>query len=170
MEAIRKILHENESVLVSAEISKTFYNSIMSLYALGALLLFIGYEYEIGVIGLVLIIRTFYVHMHAIRDKKYYHCILTEERLIIHKGFEKREIFPIRLEEIRTIYIKPVSERFKKILDVGTIEVITVSGGRFVINNIKHPYDYHRAIIGDVVAATNYAKQAAKKREGKAMS
>lgn len=162
MEAIRKILHDKESVLVSAEISRTFYNSILSLYGLGALLLFIGYEYEIGVIGLVLILRTFYIHMHEIREKKYYHCILTEERLIIHKGFEKREIYPIRLEEIRTIYIKPFTERFKHIIDVGTLEVVTTSGGRYVIGHIRHPYAYHRAIIGDVVAATNYAKRQAK--------
>ena len=159
MNAIEKILHENESILVAAEVSKTFYTDILLLYGLGFLLLFIGYEYEIGVIGLVLVLRTFYMHMQEIREKKYYHCVLTRERLIIHKGFRKREIYPIRLEEIRTIYIKPVTERFKHLLDVGTLEVITHSGGRYVINDIKHPYVYHRAIIGDIVDAASYAKR-----------
>lgn len=159
MNAIEKILHEDESVLVAAEVSKTFYNDLVLLYVLGFLLLFIGYEYEIGVIGLVLILRTFYMHLQEIREKKYYHCVLTQERLIIHKGFKKREIYPIRLEEIRTIYIKPVTERFKNIVDVGTLEVITTSGGRYVISHIKKPYVYHRAIIGDIVSATSYAKR-----------
>lgn len=163
MQTIEKVLHEGESVLVAAEISKTFYNGIVSLYALGALLLFLGYEYEIGVIGLVLILRTFYMHMQEIREKKHYHCILTEERLVILKGYKKREIFPVRLEEIRTIYIKPISERFKHIIDVGTLEVITTSGGRYVISNIKKPYAYHRAIIGDIVSATSYARREVKK-------
>ena len=156
MKAVEKILNDNESILVAADISKTFYSGIASLYGLGLLLLFIGYEYEIGVIGAVLIIRTFYVNLHEIREKKNYHCLLTQERLIIHKGFKSKEIYPIPLSEIRTIYIKPISERFKDILDVGTLEVITTSGGRYVINNIKHPYVYHRAIIGDIVDATRY--------------
>ena len=156
MKAIKNILHKNESILVAADISKTFYNGIASLYALGALLLFIGYEYEIGVIGAVLIVRTFYVHLHEIKEKEHYHCLLTQERLIILKGHKKREIYPIPLDEIRTIYIKPISERFKHIIDVGTLEVITTDGGRYVINNIKRPYVYHRAIIGDVVDATRY--------------
>ena len=163
MKTIDKVLHKGESVLVAAEISKTFYNGIVSLYALGFLLLFIGYEYEIGVIGIVLIIRTFYMHMQEIREKRHYHCLLTEQRIIILKGYKKREIFPIQLEEIRTIYIKPVSERFKHIIDVGTLEVITTSGGRYVIGNIKKPYAYHRAIIGDIVSATSYARREAKK-------
>lgn len=163
MKAIDKVLHKDESVLVAAEISKTFYNGIVSLYALGALLLFLGYEYEIGVIGLVLIIRTFYMHMNEIREKKHYHCLLTEERIIILKGFKKREIFPIPLEEIRTIYIKPINERFKHIVDVGTLEVITTSGGRYVISHIKKPYAYHRAIIGDIVSATSYNNRELKK-------
>jgi len=163
--AIEKILHEDETVLAAAEISRTFYNGILSLYGLGFLLLFIGYEYEIGVIGGVLVIRTFYMHLQEIREKKHYHCVLTQQRLIIHKGFRTREIIPVRLEEIRTIYIKPYSERFKQLLDVGTLEVITVSGGRYVIGHIKKPYTYHRAIIGDVVAATNYAKREARTSE-----
>jgi hypothetical protein len=161
MDAIEKMLREGESVLVAAEISKTFYNDLVLLYVLGFLLLFIGYEYEIGVIGLVLVLRTFYMHLQQIREKKYYHCVLTQERLIIHKGHKKREIYPIRLEEIRTIYIKPVSERFKKIVDVGTLEVITTSGGRYVISHIKKPYVYHRAIIGDIVSATSYTRRKA---------
>jgi len=156
MKAVEKILNKDESILVAADISKTFYNGIISLYGLGLLLLFIGYEYEIGIIGVVLIVRTFYVHLHEIREKKHYHCLLTQERLIIHKGFKSKEIYPIPLNEIRTIYIKPISERFKHIIDVGTLEVITTSGGRYVINNIKHPYVYHRAIIGDIVDATRY--------------
>ena len=156
MHSIEKILKKDESILVAAEISKTFYNGIISLYTLGLLLLFIGYEYEIGIIGVVLIVRTFYVHLHEIREKKHYHCLLTQERLIIHKGFKSKEIYPIPLSEIRTIYIKPISERYKHILDVGTLEVITTTGGRYVINNIKHPYVYHRAIIGDIVDATRY--------------
>jgi hypothetical protein len=162
MQAIQNILHPEESILVSADISKTFYIDILSLYGLGFLLLFIGYEAEIGVIGIVLVIRTFYVHMHEIREKNFYHCVLTQERLIIHKGYKKREILPVKLEEIRTIYIKPINERFKNYLDVGTLEVLTTSGGRYVISHIKNPYDYHRAIIGDVVSATNYAKRKAK--------
>lgn len=163
MNAIDKVLHEGETVLVAAEISKTFYNGIVSLYALGALLLFLGYEYEIGVIGLVLVLRTFYMHLNEIQEKKHYHCLLTEERLIILKGRKKREIFPIHLEDIRTIYIKPINERFKHILDVGTLEVITTSGGRYVISNVKKPYAYHRAIIGDIVSATSYANREAKR-------
>jgi len=156
---VEKILHKNESVLVKADISKTFYNGIASLYMLGFLLLFIGYEYEIGVIGVVLIIRTFYVNLQEIQEKKSYHCLLTQERLIILKGHKVKEIFPINLEDIRTIYIKPISQRLKNILDVGTIEVITTSGGRYVIRNIKKPYLYHKAIIGDIVSATHYSNK-----------
>ena len=159
MDALEKILHQDESILVSADISKSFYNGILSLYALGALLLFIGYTYEIGVIGLVLIIRTFYMHLQEIKEKKFYHCVLTQNRLIIHKGYKNREIYPIKLEEIRTIYIKPLNERFKNIIDVGTLEVITTSGGRYVISHIKKPYVYHKAIIGDIVSATHYSNK-----------
>lgn len=165
MRTIEQMLHEGESVLAAAEISRTFYSGIASLYALGFLLLFIGYEYEIGVIGVVLLLRTVYMHLQEIREKRFYHCILTEERLIIHKGYRTREVIPVRLEEIRTIYIKPVSERFKGLLDVGTLEVITTSGGRYVISHIKQPYAYHRAIIGDVVAATSYARRGAAARD-----
>ena len=157
MNAIEKTLHKDESVLVHADISKTFYNGILSLYALGALLLFIGYEYEIGVIGLVLILRTFYIHLQEIKEKASYHCLLTQNRLIILKGHKKKEIFPINLPEIRTIYIKPFSKRFPDLLDVGTLEVITTDGGRYVISNIKKPYDYHKAIIGDIVSSTHYS-------------
>lgn len=132
---------------------------MFKLYALGVALLLIGYEYEIGVIGAVLIIRTFYVHFHEVREKKSYHCLLTQKRLIILKGHETQEVYPINLQEIRTIYIKPISKRFSKLLDVGTLEVITTSGGRFVIRNIKHPYLYHRAIIGDIVSATHYSNK-----------
>lgn len=159
MSDIEKIMHENESVLVQAEISKTFYIGIASLYALGALLLFIGYEYEIGVIGLVLIIRTFYVHLQEIKEKKSYHCLLTQNRLIILKGHKTKEIFPIDLQEIRTIYIKPIGKYLNKVLDVGTLEVITTSGGRYVISNIKKPYVYHKAIIGDIVDASHYSNK-----------
>lgn len=157
MTKIEKVLHKDEDILVRAEISKTFYNGIAALYALGALLLFIGYEYEIGVIGLVLILRTFYVHMQEIKEKRSYNALLTQKRLIILKGHKTPEIFPIELKEIRTIYIKPITERFQKFLDVGTLEVITTSGGRYVIKNIKKPYLYHRAIIGDIVDATKYS-------------
>lgn len=157
MKNFQKVLHKDESVLVQAEISKTFYNGIIALYALGALLLFIGYEYEIGVIGLVLILRTFYVHIQEIKEKKSYNALLTEKRLIILKGHKTPEIFPILLKDIRTIYIKPMSERFQRFLDVGTLEVITTSGGRYVIKNIKKPYMYHKAIIGDIVSATKYS-------------
>ncbi len=163
MKEIEKILHEGESVLVDASLSKTFYTSIVLLYLLGLTLFLIGYEYEIGVIGVVLILRTAYIHYYEIKEKASYHCVLTQERLIIHKGYKKREIFPIPLEEIRTIYVKPLNERFKNILDVGTLEVITTSGGRYVISHIKHPYIYHRAIIGDIVDATSYAKREKKK-------
>jgi len=159
MNNIEKILHKNESVLVKADISKTFYTSIILLYSLGFILLFIGYEYEIGIIGVVLIILTFYVNLQEIKEKKSYNCLLTQNRLIILKGHKTKEIFPINLEEIRTIYIKPISQRLKNILDVGTIEVITTSGGRYVIKNIKQPYLYHRAIIGDVVSATHYSNK-----------
>lgn len=157
--AIEKVLHDGESVLVSAELSKMFYFPLVKLYALGLLLLFIGYEYEIGIIGLVLILRTLYVHVHEIKEKETYHCLLTQKRLIILKGYTTKEVFPIDLEDIRTIYIKPTSERFKRILDVGTIEVLTTDGGRYVIQNIKEPYLYHRAIIGDVVSATHYSNK-----------
>ncbi|MCW8955146.1 MAG: hypothetical protein OQK48_09425 [Sulfurimonas sp.] len=159
MSNIEKILHKNESILAKAEISKTFYNGIVSLYALGALLLFIGYEYEIGVIGIVLIIRTFYVHLQEIKEKESYNCLLTQNRLIILKGYKKKEIFPINLQEIRTIYIKPINKYLNKILDVGTLEVITTSGGRYIISNIKKPYEYHRSIIGDIVDATHYSNK-----------
>ena len=159
MKNINKILHKDESVLVQAEISNSFYNPLLKLYLLGAVLLFIGVEYEIGIIGAVLIIRTLYVHTQEIKEKKSYHCLLTQERLIILKGHKVKEIFPVKLEEIRTIYIKPFNERFKTIIDIGTIEVITTSGGRFVIRNIKEPYLFHKAIIGDVVSATHYSSK-----------
>ena len=159
MKNINKVLHKDESVLARAEISKTFYNPLLKLYALGGALLFIGYEYEIGIIGIVLILRTLYVHIQEIKEKKSYHCLLTKKRLIILKGDKIKEIFPINLEEIRTIYIKPFSERFKSVIDVGTIEVLTTDGGRFVIRNIKEPYLFHKAIIGDVVSATHYSNK-----------
>ena len=129
---------------------------MFKLYLLAFSLLFIGYEYHLGVLGIVLLLRTLYVHYYEIKEKASYHCVLTEERLIILKGHRVGEIFPIRLEEIRTIYIKPINSVFKNFLDVGTLEVITTSGGRFVIENIKQPYLYHRAIIGDVVSALHY--------------
>ena len=159
MKNITKILHKDESVLASAELSRTFYNPLLKLYALGMALLFIGYEYEIGIIGAVLIIRTLYVHTQEIKEKESYHCLLTQKRLIILKGYKTKEIFPVNLEDIRTIYIKPINERFKNILDVGTIEVLTTSGGRYVIRNIKEPYLFHKAIIGDVVSATHYSNK-----------
>ena len=159
MNKIGKILHKNESILVKADISKTFYTGIASLYLLGLVLLFIGYQYEIGVIGLVLIIRTFYVNLQEIKEKKSYHCLLTQDRLIILKGHKTKEIFPINLEDIRTIYIKPINQSLKNILDIGTIEVITTTGGRYVIRNIKRPYTFHRAIIGDIVSATHYSNK-----------
>jgi len=159
MNNIDKILHKDESVLVKANISKSFYSSIASLYLLGFALLFIGYEYEIGVIGVVLIIRTFFVNLQEIKEKKSYNCLLTQKRLIILKGHHIKEIFPINLQEIRTIYIKPINKRLKHIFDVGTIEVITTSGGRYVIKNIKEPYLYHKAIIGDIVSATHYSNK-----------
>jgi len=159
MNNIDKILHKNESVLVKAEISKTFYTSIASLYLLGFVLLFIGYEYQIGIIGVVLLLRTFYVNLHEIKEKKSYNCLLTQERLIILKGHKVKEIFPLNLHNIRTIYIKPINNRLKNILDVGTLEVITTSGGRYVIRNVKRPYLFHRAIIGDIVSATHYSNK-----------
>lgn len=115
MKDFEKVLHEDETIQVTAEISKTYYNGIVSLYLLGAVLLFIGQELEIGVIGIVLIIRTFYVHMQEIKEKKSYHCILTDQRLIILKGEKTREIFPVKLDEIRTIYIKPITKHFQKV-------------------------------------------------------
>lgn len=159
MKKINKILHKNESILVKADISKTFYSGIASLYLLGLALLFIGYEYEIGVIGMVLIIRTFYVNIQEVKEKESYHCLLTQSRLIILKGHKTKEIFPINLKEIRTIYIKPLSKNLQHMLDVGTIEVITTSGGRYVIKNIKKPYLFHKAIIGDIVSATHYSNK-----------
>jgi hypothetical protein len=129
---------------------------------LGLLLLFIGYEYEIGVIGAVLIIRTFFVNLDEIKEKKSYNCLLTQKRLIILKGHTTKEIFPINLKEIRTIYIKPLTKRFSHLIDVGTLEVITTSGGRYVIKNIKQPYLYHKAIIGDIVSATHYSNKSKK--------
>lgn len=159
MRHIEKILHKDESVLVSAKISRTFYIPMFKLYALGLVLLLIGYEYEIGIIGAVLIIRTFYVHFQEVREKESYHCLLTQERLLILKGYKTREVIPINLDEIRTIYIKPISAKYKTLVDVGTLEVLTTSGGRFVIRNIKEPYLYHRAIIGDVVSATHYSNK-----------
>ena len=159
MKNLNKILHKDETILVSAEISNTFYLNTVSLYLFGALLLFLGYEYEIGVIGVVLILRTFYLHLKEIKDKKIYQCVLTQERIIIQKGHIHREIFPIELSEIRTIYIKPFNEKLKNIIDVGSLEVITNSGGRYVINHIKKPYKYHREIISDVVDASRYEHQ-----------
>jgi hypothetical protein len=157
-----KTLHENETISVRAEISKTYYNGIVSLYLLGLVLLFIGQEFEIGVIGIVLIIRTFYVHLQEIKEKASYHCVLTNKRLIILKGEKIPEIFPIELDEIRTIYIKPITKNFQSFLDVGALEVLTISDGRYVIRNIKRPYEYHKAIIGDIVSATHYSNKSTK--------
>lgn len=134
----------------------------MKLYGLGMLLLLIGYEYEIGIIGAVLVIRTFFVNLNEIKEKNSYNCLLTQKRLIILKGHTTKEIFPINLEEIRTIYIKPLNRQLTKLIDVGTLEVITTSGGRYVISNIKKPYLYHRAIIGDIVSATHYSNKTKK--------
>ncbi|MCW8838284.1 MAG: hypothetical protein OQJ77_05030 [Thiovulaceae bacterium] len=159
MNNINKILHKDESILAKADISITFYTSIALLYLLGFLLLFIGYQYEIGIIGAVLVIRTFYVNLQEIKEKKSYNCLLTEKRLIILKGHKVKEIFPVNLEDIRTIYIKPINQTLKDILDIGTLEVITTSGGRYVIRNIKRPYLYHKAIIGDIVSATHYSNK-----------
>jgi len=152
----RKILRNEETILVSAEISNSFYFTTISLYLFAFLLLFVGYEYEIGVIGVVLLLRTFYMHLKEMKDKEFYQCVLTQERIIIQKGHLYREVFPIELSEIRTIYIKPFNEKFKSIIDVGTLEVITNSGGRYVINHIKKPYKFHREIISDVVDASRY--------------
>lgn len=165
MKEFEKTLHENETISVRAEISKTYYNGIVSLYLLGIVLLFIGQELEIGVIGVVLIIRTFYVHMQEIKEKASYHCVLTNKRLIILKGKKIPEIFPIELDEIRTIYIKPITKNFQSLLDVGALEVLTTSGGRYVIRNIKRPYEYHKAIIGDIVSATHYSNKSKKVNE-----
>jgi hypothetical protein len=162
MNNIDKTLHKDESILAQAEISKTFYTSIALLYLLGATLLFIGYEYEIGIIGAVLVIRTFYVNLQEIKEKASYHCLLTQQRLIILKGHKVKEIFPINLEDIRTIYIKPVNQTLKDIIDVGTIEVVTTYGGRYVIKNIKRPYLFHKAIIGDIISATHYSNRSKK--------
>ncbi|MDH4943951.1 hypothetical protein [Sulfurimonas sp. C5] len=162
MKEFEKTLHEDETIAVRAEISKTYYNGIISLYLLGAILLFIGQELEIGVIGIVLIIRTFYVHLQEIKEKASYHCLLTNKRLIILKGKKTPEIFPVELDEIRTIYIKPLTRKFQSIIDVGALEVLTTSGGRYVIKNIKRPYEYHRAIIGDIVSATHYSNKSKK--------
>jgi hypothetical protein len=162
IENIDKVLHEKESILVKAEFSKTFYLPIIKLYGLGLLLLLIGYEYEIGVIGAVLLIRTFLVHLDEIKEKRSYNCVLTQERLIILKGHKTKEIFPINLEEIRTIYIKPIFKKMSKFIDVGTLEVVTMSGGRYVIRNVKQPYLYHKAIIGDIVSATHYSNKTKK--------
>lgn len=155
MKEFAKTLHKDEEIQVRADISLTYYNGIVSLYLLGLILLFIGQELEIGVIGVVLIIRTFYVHLQEIKEKSSYHCLLTNKRLIILKGKKTPEIFPIQLDEIRTIYIKPIT----KFLDVGTLEVLTTSGGRYVIKNVKRPYEYHKAIIGDIVSATHYSNK-----------
>lgn len=163
MNNINKLLYKDESILAKAKISKTFYTSIALLYILGILLLFIGYEYEIGVIGVVLILRTFYINLQEIKEKRSYHCLLTQKRLIILKGHKVKEIFPIKLEDIRTIYIKPVNNTLKNILDVGTLEVVTTYGGRYVIRNIKTPYLFHKAIIGDIVSATHYSNKYTKK-------
>lgn len=156
MNDLDKTLHIDESILEKADISKTYYNGIASLYFLGVVLLFIGQEFEIGIIGLVLIIRTFYVHIQEIKEKKSYHCVLTDKRLIILKGRRTKEIYPIELTKIRTIYIKPITTHFQSLLNVGTLEVITTSGGRYVIKNIKNPYEYHRSIIGTIVKANHY--------------
>jgi len=158
MKNLEKIFHKGETPLVSAEISNTFYFTTISLYLLGFLLLLVSYEYEIGVIGIVLIIRTFYLHLKEIKDKQFYQCILTQERIIIQKGHLHREVFPIDLKDIRTIYIKPFNEKLKNIIDVGSLEVITNSGGRYVINHIKKPYKFHKEIISDVVDALRYGK------------
>lgn len=99
------------------------------------------------------------MHLQEIKEKASYQCVLTQERLIILKGDKVKEVFPINLEDIRTIYIKPFSEKLKTLIDVGTIEVLTTDGGRFVIRNIKEPYLFHRAIIGDVVSATHYSNK-----------
>jgi len=155
----RKILRKEETILVSAQISNSFYFTTLTLYLFAFLLLFVGYEYEIGIIGMVLLLRTFYLHLKEIKDKKFYQCVLTQERIIIQKGHIHREIFPIELKEIRTIYIKPFNEKLKNIIDVGSLEVITNSGGRYVINHIKKPYEFHREIISDVVDATRYEHQ-----------
>ena len=163
MKNIDKILSKDESILVKAEISKTFYTSIAMLYLLGFTLLIIGYEYEIGIIGAVLVIRTFYVNIQEIKEKKSYNCVLTQDRLIILKGHKLKEIFPIRLKDIRTIYIKPITPKFSKIIDVGTLEVITTYDARYVIKNIKRPYLFHKAIIGDIVSATHYSNRSNKK-------
>ena len=82
-EGFRKILRKEETILVSAEISNSFYFTTITLYLFALLLLFVGYEYEIGVIGMVLLLRTFYLHLKEIKDKAFYQCVLTQERIII---------------------------------------------------------------------------------------
>ena len=165
MKAIAAILEADESILVDAKISKTFYSSIISLYLLGIILFIIGYEYEIGIIGVVLLLRTAYIHNQEIKEKASYHALLTQKRLIILKGYKSSEIFPIPFEEIKTIYVKPLNKRLQRFLDVGSIEVLTQSGGRYVIEHIKNPYAYHKAIIGDIVAATHYDNLSKVKRK-----
>jgi len=158
-EDIKEILLENEVVLHEAEISNTFYAPIIKLYMLGFFLLLMGHEMDFGVIGSVLVIRTFFIHMSEIKEKASYHCFITTERLVILKGNKIKEILPVSIKNIKTIFVKPFSERFKKHIPVGTLEVLSVFGGRYVIRNIKNPYDFHRLIIGEVIGEKKIIKE-----------
>jgi hypothetical protein len=150
-ENIQEILLEGEEVLYKANISMTFYMPIIKMYLLAIVLLYIGYEMELGIIGGVLLIRTFIININEVKEKASYSCIITNERLVIMKGTRIKEILPVSIKNIKTIFVKPFSERFKKYIDVGTLEVLSVFGGRYVIRNIEKPYDFHKKIIGEII-------------------
>jgi len=150
-ENIQEILLEDETLLYKATISMTFYMPIIKMYLLAIVLLFIGYKMELGIIGGVLLIRTFIINLSEIKEKASYSCFITNERLVIMKGNKLREILPVSKKNIKTIFVKPFSERFKKYINVGTLEVLSVFGGRYVIRNIENPYDFHKMIIGEVI-------------------
>ena len=150
-----EILREDEFIVEEAEISHTYFLEVYILYLISFSLLIISNELHLGIIGVVLLIRTVMTNYKFIQNKKAYSCVVTNQRLIIFKGQVLQEINPVSLKNVKTIFIKPFTLfHFLKVKDVGSLEIITKFDGRYVIEHIRNPYDFHKNIINDVVTAT----------------
>ena len=162
-----EILREEEFIKYEADISHIFYIPIYKLYALSFLLLYISNELHIGVVGIILLIRTIISNFDFINEKRAYACTVTNERLITFKGHNLQEINPVSIKNIKTIFVKPVSNPIIRILklDIGSVEVLTNFDGRYIIENVVKPYEFHKSIIGDVLETKSLDNNKQKKED-----
>jgi len=148
-------LKENEYIVKEADIAHSYYSNIYGLYFISFFLLSISTELHIGIIGFVLLIRTIISNYKEIKNKRNYSCVVTNLRIIIFKGQSSlQEINPVSLKNVKTIFIKPFTFlHYFNLKNVGSLEILTKFDGRYVINHIKKPYEFHKHIISDVVIA-----------------